>query len=137
MEVIEIRSSNIGIIGIPIEDDSMKQCLKNSQISAKTFDMTCIVGCGGESIVIIDSNDKKKVLKIVLMKSNYKLDKIQVGTVQILDEGKAYKDNRPNEMAANELDHKNIIKYDFSDFQYIDNKLYHITSKSIIILTLR
>ena len=63
------------------------------------------------------------------MKSNYKLETIKVGGIEIKNEGKAYQKNSPNEMIANELKHPKIIKYDESQFQYIHNTLFHVTRK--------
>ena len=107
----------------------MKNYLKKMLSKPVNFDMRVIVGCGGESVVLKDKDDSSKAVKIVKTKPNYELEELEIEGIRIKHERDAYDKDQPNEMIANELQHPNIIKYDQTQFQYIDDKLFHVTSK--------
>ena len=95
------------------------------------FRMSSIVGIGGESIILKDSSNSKFVLKVAPVRGRTDLPTIEERFgIQMdigIDMDRAYEQNRPNELTANDLQHKNIIRYRDSMFEAVDDEIVHIT----------
>ena len=88
--------------------------------------MSSVVGIGGEGIILVDrSNTSKSVLKVAPFPER---ERDVIPTVQqSIDTDLVYEKTRPNELTANVLQHKNIIRYRDSMFEVINDNVFLIT----------
>lgn len=91
--------------------------------------MSSVVGIGGESIILFDrSNTSKSVLKVA------PVPELERDVIQPLssstDTDCLYKKTRSNELTANALEHKNIIRYRDSMFEVINDNVFLISGTS-------
>ena len=93
--------------------------------------MSSVVGIGGESIILEESSNKntKSVLKVAPVRGTTEYPRFEGFGIQLdnIDTDLAYEKNRPNELTANDLQHKNIIRYRDSMFEAVDDQVVHIT----------
>ena len=125
-----------------IEDELATYLKQNLNGLSMKFEMSKIIGCGGESVVIEYEEDPNFAIKYVHMKKDTELllnvrhldrGHEYINLVDCIDREKAYQSTRPKELQANELKHKNIIFYEYFTYQYINDEIFHATGTFYIV----
>ena len=91
--------------------------------------MSDVIATGGEAVVIINPTNQKEAVKVVPMKDGFKVKELNLRNFDFSNAKTTYDEDRPRELASNDLKHPNIIEFKESLFQYVDDNLYHLTSK--------
>ena len=101
--------------------------------------MSSVVGIGGESIILKDTSNTtaKSVFKVTPIRGKIDLpttieERFGIEMDGGIDTDRVYEKHRPNELTANDLRHKNIIQYQNSMFEVVDNQIFHITGTKAI-----
>ena len=125
----------------PIKDDELIKFLTEKMAHQRSinFRMSSVVGIGGESIILKDTSNTtaKSVFKVTPIRGKIDLpttieERFGIEMDGGIDTDRAYEKHRPNELTANDLRHKNIIHYQNSMFEVVDDQIFHITGTKAI-----